>query len=44
MRNDEQCKEEIIELLTTVSEVIWSGGLLMLDMMHSYRYCGKTKH
>ena len=34
MRNDEQCKEEIIELLTTVSEVIWSGGLLLLDMMH----------
>lgn len=34
MRNDEQCKEEMIELLTTVSEVIWSGGLLMLDMMH----------
>ena len=34
MRNDEQCKEEMIELLTTVSEVIWSGGLLLLDMMH----------
>ena len=34
MRNHEQCKEEMIELLTTVSEVIWSGGLLLLDMMH----------
>ena len=34
MRNDEQYKEEMIELLTTVSEVIWNGGLLMLDMMH----------
>ena len=34
MRNHEQSKEEMIELLTTVSEVIWSGGLLLLDMMH----------
>lgn len=34
MRNDEQRKEEMIELLTTVSEVIWSGGFLLLDMMH----------
>lgn len=34
MQNHEQCKEEMIELLTTVSEVIWSGGLLLLDMMH----------
>ena len=34
MRNHEQCKEEMIELLTTVSEVIWSGGLLLLDMIH----------
>ena len=34
MRNYEQCKEEVIELLTTISEVIWSGGLLLLDMMH----------
>ena len=34
MTNHEQCKEEIIELLTTISEVIWSGGLLLLDMMH----------
>lgn len=34
MQNHEQGKEEIIELLTTVSEVIWSGGLLLLDMMH----------
>ena len=34
MQNHEQCKEEIIELLTTVSEVVWSGGLLLLDMMH----------
>ena len=34
MQNPEPCKEEMIELLTTVSEVIWSGGLLLLDMMH----------
>lgn len=34
MRNNEQCQEEMIELLTTVSEIIWSGGLLLLDMMH----------
>ena len=34
MQNHEQCKEEMIELLTTVSEMIWSGGLLLLDMMH----------
>lgn len=34
MRNHEQSKEEIIELLTTISEIIWDGGLLMLDMMH----------
>lgn len=34
MRNVEQRKEEMIELLTTVSEVIWSGGFLLLDMMH----------
>ncbi|MDE6640899.1 MAG: hypothetical protein K2K63_10265 [Acetatifactor sp.] len=34
MQNHEQSKEEMIELLTTVSEVIWSGGLLLLDMMH----------
>ena len=34
MRNDEQYKEEMIELLTTISEVIWSGGLLLLDMIH----------
>lgn len=34
MQNDEQYKEEIIELLTTISEIIWDGGLLMLDMMH----------
>ncbi len=34
MQNNEQCKEEMIELLTTVSEVIWSGGFLLLDMMH----------
>ena len=34
MRNLEQSKEEMIELLTTVSEVIWSGGLLLLDMVH----------
>lgn len=34
MQNDEQYKEEMIELLTTVSEVIWHGGFLMLDMMH----------
>lgn len=34
MQDHEQCKEEMIELLTTVSEVIWSGGLLLLDMMH----------
>lgn len=34
MQDHEQGKEEIIELLTTVSEVIWSGGLLLLDMMH----------
>lgn len=34
MQNHEQCKEEMIELLTTVSEIMWSGGLLLLDMMH----------
>ena len=34
MRNSEQSKEEMIELLTTISEIIWDGGLLMLDMMH----------
>ena len=34
MRNHEQSKEEMIELLTTISEIIWDGGLLMLDMMH----------
>lgn len=34
MQNNEQRKEEMIELLTTVSEVIWSGGFLLLDMMH----------
>lgn len=34
MRDQEKSKEEIIELLTTISEVIWSGGLLLLDMMH----------
>lgn len=34
MQDHEQGKEEMIELLTTVSEVIWSGGLLLLDMMH----------
>lgn len=34
MQNDEQCKEEMIELLTTISEVIWCGGFLLLDMMH----------
>ena len=34
MGSQEKSKEEIIELLTTISEVVWSGGLLLLDMMH----------
>ncbi len=34
MQNQEKSKEEIIELLTTISEVVWGGGLLLLDMMH----------
>lgn len=28
MRNHEECKEEMIELLTTVSEVVWGGRII----------------
>lgn len=34
MQDQEKSSEEIIELLTTISEVTWEGGLLLLDMMH----------